>query len=609
MTDTFTRRPRTTRLPEAFLAALRDRIDLAEIASDYTDLRPAGAARLKGLCPVHAENTPSFVVSTDSQRYHCFGCGADGDAISLLTDVGGLTFREAVETLAGAVGLAMPTPDGDDLPDTRGPLRSALDHCQPLLHDWLMNSPHGIQGQQFLQERGFTADHATLWGLGFNPSGGALWRAVRGAVPDAALEKSGMAGHGQDGHLYDRFHDRLVWPLRDAQGRLIGYAGRDLDGKARAKYLNSPDTDLFTKSEVLFGLHLARRHILAARQVVLVEGYTDVMAMVDAGVANTVATCGTAVSAGHASLIAARVGDGGEVVASFDNDDAGRKAAWRTFLAVQGFTSSVTCLDLSASGIKGDPCDVRAGQGNAALQQLLADRTPLLGSLLRGDIAGFDLAVPEQKTGARDVVSRRLAEVADPILVREYTRLAAGWIGIEVADLPDRRGGPATITPRRPPQVATAPPVASLAGPSEAELSVAALLTCQPELIDDASWYGAGALAGVIGAQLAEVVESSAAMFPAGRPQPDTEEAKVWHDAMFEVLDETAHPLVSPVWLTQPPAAAEVAGLLRRTAKARCWARLQAAQERLDNSVGQDWQALMGEYSQLRDQWRELQAL
>ncbi|MFL0579465.1 DNA primase [Dietzia sp. 179-F 9C3 NHS] len=607
MTDTFTGRPRTARLPEAFLAALRDRVDLVDVASDYTDLKPAGAGRLKGLCPVHAEKTPSFVVSTDSQRYHCFGCGADGDAISLLTDVGGLTFREAVESLAGRVGLAMPEPDGQaDTPDLRAPLRDALNRCQPLLHAWLLESPDALPARRFLADRGFTADHAALWELGFNPGGGRLHRTVTGEIDPEALAESGMTGRGRNGGWYDVFHDRLLWPLRDAQGRLVGYAGRDLDGTSRAKYLNTRDTPLYTKHEVLFGLHLARRHILRRRQVILVEGYTDVMAMVDAGLENTCAPCGTAVTDAHADLIAARIGDGGEVVTGFDNDDAGRAAAWRTFLAVQRFTSTITCLDLSGLPGKGDPCDVRSTAGNSALAALVESRKPLLGTLLRADIAAYDLSLPEQKAGARDAVARRLAEVTDPVLVREYTRLAADWVGIEVSDLP-ARGRAATTAALRPTQAQPQP--AARVGPSEAELSVAALLIHDPDQIEDACWYGGGSLAGVIGAQLAEVVEASAAMFPAGRPAPDTEDARVWNDAMFEVLDETAHPLLTPVWLSDPPASADVPGLLRRTAKARCWARLQAVQQRMDNSVGQDWQSLMAEYDALRAQWRELQAL
>lgn len=328
------------------------------------------------------------------------------------------------------------------------------------------------------------------------------------------------------------------------------------------------------------------------------------MAMVDAGLDNTCAPCGTAVTDAHADLIAARIGDGGEVVTGFDNDSAGRDAAWRTFLAMQRFTSSITCLDLSALHGKADPCDVRTTSGNQALGALVEDRQPLLGTLLRSDIARHDLDQPEQKAAARDTVAKRLSEVADPVLVREYTRLAARWIGIEVSDLPsrDRR----TVAARPAPAAA---PAAPLAGHSEAELAVAAFLISDPEQIDDAGWYGGGSLSGILGTRLAELVEVSAAMFPTGRPAAGSDEAPVWNDAMREVLDETAHPLITPVWLTDPPSPADVSGLLRRTAKARCWARLQAVQERLDNSVGQDWKSLLVEYEALRAQWRELQAL
>ena len=603
MSDTFTGRPRAARLPESFLAALRDRINLPDVAADYVDLKPAGAGRLKGLCPMHSENTPSFVVSTDFHRYRCFGCGAEGDAISLLTDVGGLTFREAVESLAASVGLAMPDAgDSPEAPDPRGPLRDILARCQPLLHKWLLDPAAGRVARQFLTDRRFGAEHAALWELGYNPGGGMLQQAFDDSCQQA-LADAGMVARSERGHRYDVFHDRLVWPLRDAQGRVVGYAGRDLNGTARAKYLNTRDTALYSKHQVLFGLHLARRHMLQRKQVILVEGYTDVMAMVDAGLDNTCAPCGTAITDAHADLIAARIGDGGEVVAGFDNDDAGRAAAWRTFLAVQRFTSSITCLDLSALPGKGDPCDVRQADGNQALARMVEQRQPLLGTLLRGDIDRHDLTQPEQKAAARDTVAKRLAEVTDPVLVREYTRLAAQWIGIEVSDLPSRAH---TVTAAAP---VPAPPAAPLAGPSEAELAVASHLITDPEQIDDACWYGGGSLDGVLGARLAELVTASAAMFPAGRPAAGSDEAPVWNDAMREVLDEAGHPLITPVWLTDPPSPADVAGLLRRTAKARCWARLQAVQERMDSSVGQDWPALLDEYQALRAQWKELQAL
>ncbi|TCJ75811.1 UNVERIFIED_ORG: DNA primase [Dietzia maris] len=603
-----TGRPRLARLPDEFLEELRSRVSIVEIATEYTDLKPAGAARYKGLCPFHQENTPSFTVQTDSGRYHCFGCGADGDAISLLTESGGLTFREAVEDLSDRYGLRVPQVDTGTELDPSVPLRAALNECQTHLVRWLTEHPQAGPAREFLRDRGFSAEHAALWELGFHPGGNqTLARTVNASID--TLLHAGMLADGKYGQ-YEVFHDRLMWPLRDAQGRMVGYAGRDLDGSSRAKYINTRETALYRKQDVLFGLHLARRDMLRNRQVYLVEGYTDVMAMVDAGLSTTVATCGTAFTAHHASLISARIGDGGEVVTGFDNDAAGHEAAWATFLAVQQFTTNVTSLDLAGTDVKGDPCDVRARSGASALADLAHRRTPLLRTILRNDINAHDLAAPEGKTAARDAVARRLDQVHDPILRREYVPLAAQWIGIETADFPSTARTSAR-TAARPAPVEAQPPAQEVqrARFSESALAVTATLMYRPDLIDDASWYGDGDLAGVLGEELAEVAQMSSALYPQGRPTPGTEDSVVWTQAMFEVLDPPLHPAVSASSMTDPANPEEYSSLILRVARSQCRRRLAAIQSEMDTVDPSGLPALMGRYQALNAHMKELKAL
>lgn len=607
-----------TRLPEHFLAQLRDRVNLLDVASDYTTLTPAGGARHKGLCPFHSEHTPSFMVSSDTHRYHCFGCDADGDAISLLTELGGMTFREAVADLAARVGLTVPTTSDDGRPDPRVTARRALTACQPLLHRWLMDDPAADAARQFLRERGFSRTHATEWELGFQPRHTRLSAAAH--MPGGDLAQAGMTAEGRHG-TYDVFAGRLVWPLRDATGQLIGYAGRDLEGMSQAKYINTRDTVLYRKHDTVFGLHRARRSMLRHRQVFVVEGYTDVMAMVAAGIDNTVATCGTAVTDRHAEQLHARIGDGGEVVCVFDNDDAGRAAAWRAFMAVQRFTSAVTVVALDDAGIKGDPCDVRQRSGDEALVAAAQSRSPLLASVIRADIADCDTTTPEGKTGARDAVVRRLRQVRDPVLVREYAQLAARWIGVEVSDFGALSGRPGTVSPpsgHPAPRISESAPDAADAGrgaddtvsrvhpPAESALTIAATLMARPVLVEAAAWFGGGRVAGLVGDALAEIIENSIALFPGGRPPAGTDEAHLWVDTLMEVLGPPLHALISVAAMTEPCDGTNLEELMSRVARLRCRQRLGELHDLLDGADGAGLAELLSEYGRLQQHLKTL---
>lgn len=595
---------RPQRLSDDFLAELRGRVNLFDIAVEYTDLKPGGAARYKGLCPFHSENTPSFIVSTDTNRYHCFGCGADGDAISLLTELGGLTFREAVDDLAGRVGLTVPTAGDDGGDDPRIPLRRALNACQPLLHNWLMDDADASAARQFLADRSFTREHAELWELGFQPRSHHLARHMPDRVRPADLLDAGMTADGHSG-AYDVFRGRLLWPLRDATGQIIGYAGRDLDGTSRAKYINTRETALYRKQETLFGLHLARRSMLAKKQVFLVEGYTDVMAMVAAGIENTVATCGTAVTPAHAEHLGSRIGDGGEVVTVFDNDDAGRAAAWKAFLAAQSFTSRITHVHLDGAGAKGDPCDVRQHHGDEALRDLADARTPLLGSILRADIERCDTGTPEGKTAARDAVVQRLRQVRDPVLAREYVPLAADWIGIRPSDFGAVAG---TSAPARqaPAQPAPPRPATRSHTPTESTVTVAATLMHRPIFIEAATWFGGGTLAGLLGGKLAEVVENSIALFPDGRPEPGTEDAELWAATLLDLFDDSYTSTITVATMTDPCEPDELEAMMGRLARESARTRLVALQAQLDTADDDSLTDLLAQFQEAK---RHLKAL
>ena len=249
--------PRTPRFSTEFLNELRSRTSLELVAADYLDLKPAGVGRVKALCPVHSERTPSFTINIDWGRFHCFGCGASGDAIDFLMQVDGLRFVESVSELANRAGLAVPQ-GSDSFADNdlraRNELRSVLEKAQQLTSEWLLTLPEGRAARDFLRARSFTSEHAQEWGLGYNPVGGnALSAALTAAGHPLEIQRdAGITKEGERGH-YDAFRGRLMWPIHDPQGRIVGFTGRDLTGTAPAKYLNTSGTDLFHKGDLLFG--------------------------------------------------------------------------------------------------------------------------------------------------------------------------------------------------------------------------------------------------------------------------------------------------------------------------------------------------------------------
>lgn len=529
---------RSRRIPDPFLAAVKDKVRIVDVVADYVELKPAGAGQVKGLCPFHSEKTASFNVRPDVNRYHCFGCGVGGDSIAFLMEIERLTFHEAILELAARCGLQLPDAESED--DTAeneraAQLSKALGAASTPLQRWLQTS-QAHDAVTFLQARGFTPTHAQHWGLGYNPNDG---RALSDTLVSAGISvdaqiAAGLTGKSKSGRLYDTYRGRLIWPLHDPRGRLVGYAGRDLVGDSSSKYINTKSTELYHKGSTLFGFTQARAAIMRTKQVHIVEGYTDVMAMVAASFVNTVATSGTTFTAEQAALLLARLGDGGEVVTAFDNDAAGRGAAWKVFTECQHFTSNITAVDFSSYGGKADPCEVRANSGDDALRDLVSAKRPILEMLLRADIDTCGLGTPEGKVAAAEAVSARLMQVKSEILRREYRLITARWIGVEDSDInvPHSPTGATSTTASPTPAPAAAAPAA---GAGDADLQLAALLISDPRYLKSVVDYADCDLADLLSRSVSEIVELSTGAFPDGRPiaEPD---ATLWSDFMNDVV-------------------------------------------------------------------------
>lgn len=317
-------------IPDSFIQELLARIDIVDVVGRHVQLRKGGA-NLLGLCPFHTEKTPSFTVSPSKQFYHCFGCGAHGSAIRFLTEHTGATFPEAVRSLAASVGLQVPE-------EPRSPARRAaererrmhLDRQQQILQQALQHYQAALkqapEAIEYLKRRGLAGEVAALYGLGWASRERRGLASVFSSYEDPGLLESGLLVESDDGQRYDRFRGRIMFPIRNQRGRLLGFGGRLIRSGGGPKYLNSPETSLFSKGNELYGLHEAAAGIRAEGQVLVVEGYMDVVVLAQHGFPNAVATLGTATTEAHLQKLR-RVSD--RLIFSFDGDAAGRKAAWR----------------------------------------------------------------------------------------------------------------------------------------------------------------------------------------------------------------------------------------------------------------------------------------
>ena len=419
-------------------------MNIADIVGEYVTLKGAGVGSLKGLCPFHDERSPSFHVRPQVGRYHCFGCGEDGDVFSFLQRMDHVSFSEAVERLAGNLGFELHYEDGGQANSDHGNRARilAVNNAAEEFFKERLGSPEAAPGRAFLGERGFDSSAAQRFGIGFAPkSYDALGNHLKAqGFTDDELLASGVVGKGDRG-LYDRFRGRLIWPIRDVTGQTLGFGARRLlEDDTGPKYLNTPETAVYHKSQVLYGLDLAKRDISRGKQVVVVEGYTDVMACHLAGVTTAVATCGTAFGVDHIKVVRRVLGDFdnadstalGEVIFTFDPDEAGQKAASRAFSEEQRFAAQ-TFVAVAPEGL--DPCDLRLKRGDDAVRRLITGKKPMFEFMVRRVLAGFDLDTVEGRVAALRAAAPVVAGIRDQALNIGYVRNLAGWLGIDPTEV------------------------------------------------------------------------------------------------------------------------------------------------------------------------------
>ncbi|WP_029089046.1 DNA primase [Brevibacterium album] len=421
---------------------VRSRTRLDEVVGEYVTLRGAGVGSMKGLCPFHDEKSPSFHVRPQVGMYHCFGCGESGDVFTFLQKLDGLTFVETVERLAERAGVQLTYEEGGTGPDREEVgRRQRLIEAHQVAEEFFrtqLGSPEAAQAREYLHGRGFDEPALAHFGVGYAPRGwDNLLKTLRGrGFTTEELIASGMVSEGQRG-VYDRFRGRIVWPIRDVTGRTIGFGARKLyEDDQGPKYLNTPETALYHKAQVLYGLDLAKRAISKTRRVVIVEGYTDVMAAHLAGVEQAVATCGTAFGEEHVKIVRRLLGDDaagtGEVVFTFDGDEAGQKAALRAFELNEQFLSQ-TFVAVEREGR--DPSDLRMAAGDAAVRELIDSRRPLFEFALTSAIDRFDLSTVEGRVGAVRAAAPVLAEIRDAAIRPQYERFVAGRAGMDIYEV------------------------------------------------------------------------------------------------------------------------------------------------------------------------------
>ena len=428
------------RIKDEDVAYIRDRAPIDEVVADYVQLKNAGGGQKKGLCPFHDEKSPSFHVTPSKGYFHCFGCQTGGDVIAFLMKIDHLTFTETIERLADRIGYTLRYEEGSSTSapvGNRSRLIAANAAAAKFYQDQLNTSPSAAHARELMTKRGFEKAACEQFGVGYAPDEwDGLTKHLRAAgFTIDELELAGLSKMGQRGPI-DKFRNRLTWPIRDISGDVVGFGARKLASDEEdqgPKYLNTSETPIYKKSQVLYGLDMAKKEIAKKRQVVVVEGYTDVMAAHLAGITTAVATCGTAFGADHIRIIRRLLMDDdafrGEVIFTFDGDAAGQKAAMRAFNEDQKFVTQ-TFVAVEPDGL--DPCDLRQQKGDLALRYLIARRVPLFEFAIRTELALHNLSSAEGRVNALNATAPLVAQIRDKSLRPEYTRLLAGWLGVEV---------------------------------------------------------------------------------------------------------------------------------------------------------------------------------
>jgi len=438
-------------IPESFVQELLARIDIVEVVERYVPLRKAGA-NYSACCPFHSEKTPSFTVSPSKQFYHCFGCGAHGSAIGFLMQHAGIGFIEAIEDLASSTGMAVPHEERNASIRARtAPLTELMSRAMQFYREQLKASPKAVD---YLKGRGLTGEIAARFGLGYAPDDWQGLQPVFSDYNDPALVECGLIIVNEQGRRYDRFRDRVMFPILDQRGNVIGFGGRVI-GAGEPKYLNSPETPLFEKGRELYGLTQARQAIRDTDTVIVVEGYMDVVALAQHGIGNAVATLGTACTPTHVHKLLRQAS---KVVFCFDGDAAGRKAAWRALEASLEQLSDDKSAGFLFLPPEHDPDSFVRAEGAETFQRLVAHPTTLTEFLLRELKAGVDLASAEGRARLVHEAKPHLTRLAAPILrvqlvkaVAEASALTQAEVETQCGLKPASRGRPAPPSARQRP--------------------------------------------------------------------------------------------------------------------------------------------------------------
>ena len=419
-------------IPQSFIQELLNRLDIVDVVERYVPLKKGGANYV-ACCPFHNEKTPSFSVSPSKQFYHCFGCGAHGSAISFVMEHQGLSFPEAVEELAKTIGLPVPQEITQREQETRAAQAAGLpERMQQALHYYREQLKYSEKAIHYLKGRGVSGEIAARFGLGYAPDG---WQNLEKVFPDyaqsPALLETGLIIENDEGRRYDRFRDRVMFPILNARGSVIGFGGRVLD-VGEPKYLNSPETALFQKGQELYGLFQARNAIRESHRVLVVEGYMDVVALVQHGVGYAVATLGTATTPAHVQKLL-RAAD--EVIFCFDGDAAGRRAAWRALengLGALTDTSRLLFLFLS----EGEDPDTYVRQvGQAGFEAAYASALTFSQFLFKELTRELDLTTEEGRAKLVQTAKPLIEKIAAPALAFMIRKRLAELTGLSVAEL------------------------------------------------------------------------------------------------------------------------------------------------------------------------------
>lgn len=426
------------RIRQADVEELKQRVNIADVIGDYVSLKSAGVGSMKGLCPFHDERSPSFHVRPTVGYFHCFGCGESGDVYTFVQKMDHLSFTESIERLAQRINFELHYEEGSGKSQETGNRTRILAANTAAAEFYVaqLATPGAAAGRKFLGERGFDKAAAERFGIGFAPK---AWNELRDHLKtkgftEEEMLQAGLLSQGDKG-VYDRFRGRVIWPIRDVTGQTIGFGARKLfDDDQGPKYLNTPDTPVYHKQQVLYGLDLAKRDVSKSRRVVVVEGYTDVMAAHLSGVTTAVATCGTSFGVEHIKLIRRIMGDDsglGEVIFTFDPDAAGQKAAMRAFAEEQRFAAQ-TFVAVAPDGL--DPCDLRLAQGEQAVRDLMDSKIPMFEFVMRQMLSNYNLDTVEGRVAALREAAPVVADIRDSALRPGYTRELARLTGVDVSE-------------------------------------------------------------------------------------------------------------------------------------------------------------------------------